>query len=436
MHSVSLDIRSLNALARFRSGFFAALVIHLVGCGTIPRTGSHNAVLPAAIPLNDNRATASPAPGNFSVPNRLNRVDRSTIGAPLSSSWRRFGFEPEVVFTDTSREVIQEQLASRPVFRGQGDVTTSLSEPDSTAGLLHNEDWADLGVAPLHCGSNEAGCPPGDASPCWTIGSGGYGGFTPPSQRDGGGACCDLREQPWGPQYLSGLFTRVLNDQRHFYDFDTLVPLVVGLGAGAVFADTQLDREIGERFQRNLRNNATDSVARVVKQFGDGYIVAPLYGAAIVSSLMPYEWEAIEPFEEWGERSFRAVLVGAIPMLVLQKVTGADRPEMSEHGSRWIPWKSNHGVSGHSFMGAIPFLTAAQMTENRGAKIALVFASTLPAWSRVNDNDHYLSQAVLGWLLGYLAVTAVSDTNTESGSWRVVPIPPEHGEGIGLEARW
>jgi hypothetical protein len=87
-------------------------------------------------------------------------------------------------------------------------------------------------------------------------------------------------------------------------------------------------------------------------------------------------------------------------------------------------------------MGAIPFLTAAKLTENRAAKFAFVTASLLPAWSRVNDNDHYFSQAALGWFMGYLAVEAVNDTEMEAGGWRVVPIPASHGEGIGIETRW
>jgi hypothetical protein len=235
---------------------------------------------------------------------------------------------------------------------------------------------------------------------------------------------------------MKDVTARLLVDQRNFYDVDTLAPLAIALGVGAVFANTQLDREIGEQVQDNLRNNATDSVASAFKLFGDGHIMGPIYAVAFASFLIPHEWEAVEPLELWGERSFRAALAGAIPMLLLQKITGADRPDMSEHGSRWIPWTENHGVSGHSFMGAIPFLTAAKLTENRAAKFAFVTASLLPAWSRVNDNDHYFSQAALGWFMGYLAVEAVNDTEMEAGGWRVVPIPASHGEGIGIETRW
>lgn len=235
---------------------------------------------------------------------------------------------------------------------------------------------------------------------------------------------------------MKDLSGRLLVDQRNFYDVNTLGSLAIGLGVGAIFANTQFDREIGEDYQESIRSNATDSVASVFKLAGDGYIMGPIYSVAFVSSMIPHEWEAIEPLELWGERSFRAALAGAVPMLLLQKITGADRPDMSEHGSRWIPWTENHGVSGHSFMGAIPFLTAAKLTENRGAKIALVAASFLPAWSRVNDNDHFFSQSALGWFMGYLAVEAVSDTEIEAGDWRLVPIPPDHGEGIGIEKRW
>ncbi len=82
--------------------------------------------------------------------------------------------------------------------------------------------------------------------------------------------------------YLKDVTARLLVDQRNFYDVDTLAPLAIGLGVGAVFANTQLDREIGEQVQDNVRNNATDSVASAFKLFGDGHIMGPIYAVAFV----------------------------------------------------------------------------------------------------------------------------------------------------------
>jgi hypothetical protein len=56
---------------------------------------------------------------------------------------------------------------------------------------------------------------------------------------------------------------------------------------------------------------------------------------------------------KWATRSLRTMLVGTPPLLVLQKVLGASRP--TEDNSRWHSFKDNNAVSGHSFMGVVPF---------------------------------------------------------------------------------
>ncbi|MEZ6069860.1 MAG: hypothetical protein R3C10_06170 [Pirellulales bacterium] len=99
-------------------------------------------------------------------------------------------------------------------------------------------------------------------------------------------------------------------------------------------------------------------------------------------------------------------------MLALQAVTGASRPGESTSESHWKPFDDNNGVSGHAFMGAIPFMSAAKMTDNIWFKGALYAASALPAMSRVSDDDHYFSQAFLGWWMAYMAASAPSTVRT------------------------
>ncbi len=92
----------------------------------------------------------------------------------------------------------------------------------------------------------------------------------------------------------------------------------------------------------------------------------------------------------------RSILVGGPPLLVLQWATGGARPTETDESSEWRPFHDNNGVSGHSFMGAIPFLSAAKMADNIWIKGSFYAASTLPGISRVNDDAHYFSQAFLG----------------------------------------
>ena len=64
---------------------------------------------------------------------------------------------------------------------------------------------------------------------------------------------------------------------------------------------------------------------------------------------------------------------------------------------------------------AVPFLTIARMNEeNKPVKYLALLASTFTAWSRINDNAHYFSQAALGWYLAYESVDAVFDADEKT----------------------
>ena len=100
---------------------------------------------------------------------------------------------------------------------------------------------------------------------------------------------------------------------------------------------------------------------------------------------------AMKTFGTWGERSIRAFVVGAPPLLVMQQLTGGSRPNETMEGSEWHPFRDNNGVSGHAFMSSIPFITAAKMTDNPWGKSLWYLGSTIDPLSRVNDNAHYPS---------------------------------------------
>ncbi|HEY5995830.1 MAG TPA: phosphatase PAP2 family protein, partial [Candidatus Deferrimicrobiaceae bacterium] len=109
--------------------------------------------------------------------------------------------------------------------------------------------------------------------------------------------------------------------------------------------------------------------------------------------------------EAWALKSFRATLVGAPALVFLATATGADRP--TEGNSHWKPFHNFHGVSGHAFIGGIPFITAAKMSENPYQKAVLYGLSAVTGLSRINDDQHYFSQVALGWFLAYLSCDVV-----------------------------
>ena len=197
----------------------------------------------------------------------------------------------------------------------------------------------------------------------------------------------------------------VKSDFENFYlGRENLIPLGIGLSAGAVLANTHADREIRDWYQDDIRSNGTDDAAKIFKSYGTAYVTVPAYAVAYGAGRMTNN----QTFQTWGERSFRATVVGTPAVFFLQVAIGAERPPGD---SGWSPFHSSHGVSGHAFFGSVPFVTAAQMSDGILWKAAFYGLSTLTAWSRINDDAHYFSQAGLGWFLGYLSCTVVTKTD-------------------------
>ena len=114
---------------------------------------------------------------------------------------------------------------------------------------------------------------------------------------------------------------------------------------------------------------------------------------------------------------------------------GASRPGETVAGSRWRPFNDSNGVSGHAFVGAVPFLVAAKHAERPLVKVALIAGSTLTGYSRIYQDKHYLSQALLGWSIAHLAVEATEMTEQSVDQWRVVPLGLDDVVGVGWEMR-
>lgn len=228
----------------------------------------------------------------------------------------------------------------------------------------------------------------------------------------------------------------VLADYRNYYSADTFLPLLAGLGVGAAIANTHADSGIRDFYQDNIRNTSTDEWSELLHTptvLGNGYLVLPLFATAALSGHWAEEGTAPRQMGEWGERSLRTFLVGAPPMFALQYLTGGSRPDETGHASSWVPLQDSNGVSGHSFMGAIPFLTAAQMTDDPWLRAGLYAGSTLAGLSRINDDAHFTSQVLIGWWTAFLASEAVRMTSDGDRTWRIVPIPQRDGMMVALE---
>jgi membrane-associated phospholipid phosphatase len=210
----------------------------------------------------------------------------------------------------------------------------------------------------------------------------------------------------------------------------------LGLGTAAVLANTPLDQHFQNWYHDDVRTRDTDHFADLVREIGDGWYAIPVFAGAALLGPHCGCTTAGPVVGEWGDRCFRSVLVGGPPVVAFQSILGASRPYTSDSASHWKPFQDSHGVSGHAFIGAIPFLTAANMSDSIGFKLAMYGLSALPAWSRVNDDRHFLSQALLGWWFGYLATVAVDNSQRSKHAFAVVPLASDDGIGAGVTCQW
>lgn len=234
---------------------------------------------------------------------------------------------------------------------------------------------------------------------------------------------------------ISGI---VAGDYRSFYASDRLLRMGIVFGAAGIAANTNIDMNIRNWYQGNVRSTRTNSWASDpqkilvfnAKFFGEGKYLVPV---ALLSASVNYI-STDTAIGNWGANASRAYIVGLPAMWFMQVATGASRPDETPEGSIWRPFNDDNGVSGHAFVGAVPFMTIAYMNpDNNFIKYTAYVASTATAWSRVNDDKHFPSQVVLGWFMAWEAVDAVFENSEKR---KVVAITPMAGlDGFGLMAK-
>lgn len=221
----------------------------------------------------------------------------------------------------------------------------------------------------------------------------------------------------------------IKDDYAGFYlDGGNLLRLGAVLGVSGILANSSTDREVREYYQEDIRSGATDTVASGGRAVGDLFIMATL----LLGAELYFDRETT--YGQWASLSLRAFALGGPAGLVIQKTTGGGRP--AEGDSHWRAFDDNNGLSGHAFVGAVPLITAARMQGDLRLKVLLYAASVLPALSRINDDQHYASQAVAGWYLAYASACAVDKDDEKTGNERSLILLPYGRNGVLAYLSW
>jgi hypothetical protein len=237
----------------------------------------------------------------------------------------------------------------------------------------------------------------------------------------------------------------IFQDYGNYWSWNGIGQIALGVAAAAPIANTSADLSFRNWYQRHQKDPWEESYAYSIKNAGEYTYALPAYFAIAIAgkglegldSLVSDDGSLMGEVglvtNEWGQRCIRALAVGTPMVGVLQIGLGSTRPGLGS--SYWNPLNASHGVSGHAYVGSIPFLTAAAMTDSPYLQVPLYLASCLTGWSRIQTDDHYLSQVILGWWMGYLAVRSVNRTQDEERGIEFLPGSSE-GPGVSMLLRY
>lgn len=231
----------------------------------------------------------------------------------------------------------------------------------------------------------------------------------------------------------------VKNDYSEFYSINRLIRMGIFTGGAGILANTSMDETLRDQQAYTRDQNSNDDGISTQKSFGEGIYLIPFCLAASMSDQLFNLTPAFtkSPIAKWGERTARSYLVGGPLVLTMQRLIGSSRPGENEKSSKWQPFKDSNGVSGHAFIGAVPFMHLARMNKrNKFFKYFFYLASTATAIFRVKDDQHYISQAFLGWYYAWEAADAIDDLEKKESAFNIKPLVGFESYGIKFSYRW
>jgi membrane-associated phospholipid phosphatase len=182
-----------------------------------------------------------------------------------------------------------------------------------------------------------------------------------------------------------------------------------GIGVASAF-----DHAV-QLWAQQTRTPTTNDVAAIVRHMGQPEVFATvplgLIGAGLIANRPAWR--------EAGERVAGSVAVAGVLVVAAKFVLGRVRPSQTADPYEFRPFTSSDAFpSGHATMA---FALATALGDEIGpwwARAGLLAAATATAWSRVNDNLHWLSDVLGGAALG------VTSAQVMEGRWKAFHLHP------------
>jgi membrane-associated phospholipid phosphatase len=192
---------------------------------------------------------------------------------------------------------------------------------------------------------------------------------------------------------------------------------------GGVAALTAVD-EPAQRYVQRHRSKTLDDISSAFRREGQPeYYATVSLGVLAVGAVT-----GNAPIQRAGGRLVASVAMAGIATEGVKRLVGRSRPNEHVGAFQFHPFTSVKDSAGVQTRGALPsghtmaaFAVATSLADDIKSPVVHVLLYTFAAgtaWSRINDNRHWLSDTALGAALGITSAKLVS------GHWRIFNLKP------------
>lgn len=180
--------------------------------------------------------------------------------------------------------------------------------------------------------------------------------------------------------------------------------LPVGLGLGAVALLSLVDEPLRDALQDH-RTARGDDLARTFRRVGEPVVYLPVALGTVAVGLVAGRPAVTRA----GGRIAGSLLVAGLATNLIKPVVGRRRPNGGTGAYDFSPlggWDS--WPSGHTTMAFALATSVSDEVHSLPVTVALYGAATMTAWSRMNDDRHWLTDVVTGAAIGTLSAKVIN----------------------------
>jgi hypothetical protein len=184
--------------------------------------------------------------------------------------------------------------------------------------------------------------------------------------------------------------------------------------AGGIALASAVDESV-QHYVQQRRSTSSDQVAAVFRRMGQPEVFVTVPASLFLAGVLTQR----PGLRQSGERVAASLALAGVLAVGAKVVVGRLRPSDAAEQYVFKPFSGSAAFpSGHSTEAFALATALANEIHRPWATVGLVAAATGTAWSRLNDNDHWLSDVAAGAVVGITAAQFIE------GRWTIFHLRP------------